>query len=99
MTYREVAVLCSGKTFGELALIRNKPRAATVRCIEDCHFATLDKNDYEISLAKISRKNLNKMLDFMKKLPCFSGWTQNSIFKFSYYLEKVKIQRNKHLYM
>ena len=53
---REVAILHSGKSFGELGLIRNKPRAATIKCIEDSHFATLDKYDYEISIAKIERK-------------------------------------------
>jgi CRP-like cAMP-binding protein len=37
----EVVNLRAGKSFGELALIKNKPRAATVKCIEDCHFATM----------------------------------------------------------
>lgn len=37
----EVSKLKSGDTFGELALINDKPRAATITCITDCHFATL----------------------------------------------------------
>ncbi len=30
--YLEVVTLRSGKSFGELALIKNKPRAATIKC-------------------------------------------------------------------
>lgn len=95
---REVATLGPGKSFGELALIRHKPRAATIRCLQDTHFATLDKHDYEISLAKIERKRMNKILTFMMGIPCFKGWTHNSILKFSYYLKKVKVTRNQCLY-
>jgi len=39
----EVRVLEIGNSFGELALIENKPRAATIKCKENCHFAVLDK--------------------------------------------------------
>jgi CRP-like cAMP-binding protein len=45
--------LKSGKAFGELALIKNKPRAATIRCNEDSHFAVMSKVDYEKVLQKI----------------------------------------------
>ena len=31
--FLEVVRLTSGKSFGELALIKNKPRAATIKCI------------------------------------------------------------------
>jgi CRP-like cAMP-binding protein len=37
----------SGKAFGELALIKNKPRAATIKCLEDCHFAVMQKIDFD----------------------------------------------------
>jgi CRP-like cAMP-binding protein len=39
----EVSKLKSGDTFGELALLNDKPRAATITCITDCHFAILGK--------------------------------------------------------
>ena len=34
----------------------------------------------------------------MKQIPCFKGWTHNSMLKFSYYLEKQKMIRNQKLY-
>jgi CRP-like cAMP-binding protein len=50
---RVVGELGPGKCFGELALITNKPRAATVMCLEDSQFATLDKASFHKSLAAI----------------------------------------------
>lgn len=44
--FMEVIRLGMGKSFGELALINNKPRAATVKCIKQCHFAVMSKNYY-----------------------------------------------------
>ena len=35
-----------GKSFGELALMTSKPRAATIQCKKDSEFAVLEKNDY-----------------------------------------------------
>ena len=49
--------LTLGKSFGELALINNKPRAATIKCLTDCHFAVISKNVYERILKKIEVKN------------------------------------------
>ena len=39
----DVAKLGSGKSFGELALISDVPRAATIKCLTQCSFATLSK--------------------------------------------------------
>jgi CRP-like cAMP-binding protein len=44
--YIEIATLGAGKSFGDLALIGSKPRMASIRCIEDTHFAVLSKQDY-----------------------------------------------------
>jgi len=32
-----------GYAFGELALLRDQPRFATVRCDQECHLASLDR--------------------------------------------------------
>ena len=43
----EVCKIETGGSFGELALITNNPRAASVICVKDCYFATLGKSDYK----------------------------------------------------
>ena len=49
----EVAQLKDGKSFGELALTTNKPRAATIRADTEVHLAVLCKEDYQKILGKI----------------------------------------------
>jgi CRP-like cAMP-binding protein len=42
-----VANLQTGNTFGELALINDAPRAANIKAISNCYFATIEKTDYQ----------------------------------------------------
>ena len=37
----DVSTLSTGDSFGELGLINNEPRTATVNCLTNCYFATL----------------------------------------------------------
>lgn len=43
----EVAQLTEGQSFGELALIDDKPRAATITAIEDCEMIYIMRHDYQ----------------------------------------------------
>ena len=90
----EVAVLRNGKGFGELALIKNKPRAATIKCLEECHVAVMSKADYEKVLKKIEQKNLAKMVEFLHSLPFFRVWTRTSLSKLQYIFEQKQFLRN-----
>ena len=49
----EVDVYKPGQSFGELALINNSRRSATITALEDSHFATLDKENFNKIMAKI----------------------------------------------
>lgn len=53
MLFHEIVCLKTGKSFGELALIKHKPRAATIKCVTDCHFAVMSKQDYKKVLSRI----------------------------------------------
>lgn len=52
----QIKVLFSGETFGEYSLINNQPAQARIKCKEDCHFAILEKKDFNAILSKTSIK-------------------------------------------
>jgi CRP-like cAMP-binding protein len=59
-----VAKIVTGSSFGELALIGNCDRAATITCVSDVYVAVLNKNDYQRVLKRGEQKQLNKKMDF-----------------------------------
>ena len=50
--FKTVATLKVGQNFGELALLQNEPRAATIFCSKDTVLATLSRFDYSTSIGK-----------------------------------------------
>lgn len=64
---REVAVLKEGDYFGELALITQNPRAATVTAIEETTTAFLDKDAFERLLGPCL-EILGRNIEFYKEL-------------------------------
>ncbi|CAG9316510.1 unnamed protein product [Blepharisma stoltei] len=97
-TLIEVATLEAGSAFGELALLKNQPRAASIICTEDCHFATLSKEPYLRILGKLTAQKLDELVSFLSKLPVFSSWTAKSLVNLSYYFTQVKFTRNQVIY-
>lgn len=68
-----MAVLDEGSSFGELALISDKSRQATIQCLTDCDFAVLKKDDFGRVLKKIEVKLANEKMDFFSNLPFLQG--------------------------
>ena len=60
-----------GSSFGELALTIGGKRSATIKCIEDCEFATLNKESFVRSLQSISLKRIRKKVEFFQEIPIF----------------------------
>ena len=103
---RKVNTLRAGAYFGELALLFERPRAASVRLDRDCHFMELDKDIYETVLRSVVIGDMGGKLEFMSKLDIFASvrgpdWdssnvTASQLTKFiplSYYLFGKKVCR------
>jgi CRP-like cAMP-binding protein len=96
--YIEINTLGKGKSFGDLALIGSKPRMASIRCLEDTHFAVLSKQDYNNVIGQIEKKKLNEKIQFLRSLPFFSQLTKTSVGKLTYQFKDVPMIKNQTLY-
>jgi NADH dehydrogenase len=49
-----IAILEQGQYFGEMALLKEKRRSATVRCIEDCEVLAIRKQDFHLLITNFT---------------------------------------------
>lgn len=49
---KQVAVLGTGKSFGDMALRNDDRRNATITCLTDCEFLCVHKDDFEVKLCE-----------------------------------------------
>lgn len=98
ITYFSVASLPSGKVFGEMGLLQNKPRAATIIAKNSVSQALINKVDYHKILMSLDRYKLDKKINFL----------EDKVFKFGLYCDfrkrlpffftKVKMTTGMHIY-
>ena len=66
---KDVLTLEEGKSFGELALLHNKARAASIMTLEDSHFAIMNKPNFDQIMHAIKLRENNLLVEF---LDCFN---------------------------
>lgn len=97
-TLTEIAQLNSGQSFGELSLLKNQPRTATVVCMQSCYFMTLSKENYLRLLGKSMSKMLEDKIEFLHSLQLLSKWSKRSIEKLSFFFEARNFKQGEIIY-
>ena len=64
-------------------------RAATIRCEEEVHFATLSKEEYVNSLKRIEDRMVMEQVEFLNHIPCFKTQSKKALMLFTKYLRKL----------
>lgn len=83
---KEVAELKEGMSFGELALMENQPRSATVYCkTQNVYFAVLNKKDFEKTYSKTQKILTKHKMDLMKHFGIFSHFGFRILKKLRYF--------------
>ena len=74
-----VGELGAGATFGDLALLNNDKRRATIVCKEDCEFLKVDKMDFNKILMESCKESWTHSNDILSQHPLFKDWSEDSI--------------------
>ena len=92
--FKEVVKLNAGQSFGELALLNDAKRAATVKALRPSFFAVIDREGYNKVLKRIESKQLTAKVDFLSQMPFLAHWTKSQISKLTYSFYEKAYCRN-----
>jgi len=75
----QVTTLKNGDVFGELGLLEEKPRAATVKCLSKCTFLVIPKESFKTMFGGHISKG--KISLFVARVPGFQEWAGKNMLK------------------
>ena len=96
---KEVKVLSAGESFGELALLNNSPRSATVKCLEPCYLAVIVQRDYKKILRSDAEKTVKERVEILKHLPIFNEVSETSLKCLGYLLTEASYKKGQVVYL
>lgn len=68
--------LKSGDSFGEMALLHDSPRSATIRTLVKCSLWTVDRQTFRATLEEMNVKNYEENRAFLGSVPAFENLTE-----------------------
>jgi CRP-like cAMP-binding protein len=90
----KVATMPEGTVFGEISLLRNAPRAATIMVASNyAHFLTLTRREWVALLRLDHRRSLAEKLDFFSTHDMFKSWPNLKLLSFVNCLRERHYQR------
>ena len=88
-----------GISFGEMALIKNEPRNATIIALEQCSLISIEKHDYNKSIKDVEEQKIIKELSsFRDKYPIFKFWPSGRCFPLISGLISQELMKDEYVY-
>jgi len=76
---QRVGELTAGDCFGELALLHNTKRTASIRCRGQSEFLRVDKPDFDEVLRNCHQREWEIRINLLSSHPVFGGWTTREL--------------------
>lgn len=95
--FKRVSTINEGQSFGELALLANRPRAASVIAKTDVILIVCDRKTYVDHVKEIEKYKMDKKLDFLRN-NIWPDVDDTLAMKLSYYFKEIVIEKNKRLF-
>lgn len=95
---RPVCILSIGQAFGELALLHNKDRAATIQTRSPTSLAVLNKADFTRILHRFEEKRLHSKVQFFRSLPAFAEWSEARMERLVYFFQETACVKGQVVY-
>ncbi|KAJ3302368.1 hypothetical protein HDU76_005534, partial [Blyttiomyces sp. JEL0837] len=69
----------AGEGFGDLGLLNDQARAATIVTVRQTELVLVQKEDYNRVLRFVHQKHTAEMVNFLKSIPIFQDWTASAL--------------------
>jgi len=83
----------SADVFGELSLLYNAPRAATIQADSECQLWVLDRNTFNNIVKEASQNKRNKYEEFLSTVPILSNMDKYERSKIADAIKEVKFNQ------
>ncbi|KAL4460804.1 hypothetical protein ABPG72_005652 [Tetrahymena utriculariae] len=93
-----VRQLEAGDAFGEIALMNNARRTASIICKEETTFAVLSKQSYDKILSQYHQAEQEKNISFLRELTIFNQLGKSKLDALYRLMEKQELKRNQIVY-
>jgi hypothetical protein len=84
----------SGAAFGEMSLMYDHLRSATIQWKKETWIGILEKTDYTEILGNNEKRILNEKIKFMAQIQLFSKWSKTSIHRLLFHFQAMTFKRN-----
>jgi CRP-like cAMP-binding protein len=96
--YTQLSVLKAGSGFGELALINDQLRAASILCREPTYLAVLERDEYKRILGRIDDAKLEAKVQLLQRHPAFANWGKAALQRVSYFFTEQSCKRKQEVF-
>ncbi|XP_020296618.1 cGMP-dependent protein kinase, isozyme 2 forms cD5/T2 isoform X2 [Pseudomyrmex gracilis] len=84
-----LSTLQHGKVLGELAILYNCKRTATITAATDCHLWAIDRQCFQTIMMRTGLSRQAEYTDFLKSVPIFKNLPEETLIKLSDVLEET----------
>lgn len=84
-----LSTLAPGKVFGELAILYNCKRTATIKAATDCKLWAIERQCFQTIMMRTGLIRQAEYTDFLKSVPIFKNLPEDTLIKISDVLEET----------
>lgn len=84
-----LSTMTSGKVFGELAILYNCKRTATIKAATDCKLWAIERQCFQTIMMRTGLIRQTEYTDFLKSVPIFKDLPEETLIKISDVLEET----------